>query len=181
VVNTFLHFSEMADGMDTLLQRELGTGRTFFAESMPSTLKLMGGVPQQPPSHGVPRSSQEFGMSREKMHVVVEIGGEGGSLKLFASASPAAPNYVLAITDQSLLLIGEGEVIEGERGRAASWRGALKLLDRYPWSELYPLHVHPDYLKRVLDAVKRRLARNDPAYIRYRLQKWREATQAEAE
>jgi hypothetical protein len=141
----------------------------------------MGGVPQQPPPDGATRTAQEFGMNREKMHVVVEIGGEGGSLKLFASAPPAAPNYVLAITDQSLLLIGEGEVIEGERGRATSWRGALKLLDKYPWHQLYPLYVHPDYLKRILAAVRRRLARRGPAHIRYRLQEWREASQAEAE
>lgn len=39
VVNTFLRFSQLADGMDTLLQRELGSGRTFFAESMPSSLE----------------------------------------------------------------------------------------------------------------------------------------------
>jgi hypothetical protein len=39
VVNAFLHFCEMADGMDALLQNELGTGRTFFAEAMQSTTK----------------------------------------------------------------------------------------------------------------------------------------------
>jgi hypothetical protein len=39
VVNAFLHFSEIADGMDALLQNELGAGRTFFAEPMPSTMK----------------------------------------------------------------------------------------------------------------------------------------------
>ncbi len=38
VADAFHYCSEMADGMDTLLQNELG-GRTFFTEPMPSTMK----------------------------------------------------------------------------------------------------------------------------------------------
>jgi len=81
-------------------------------------------------------------MSHGKMHLVVEVGAEGGSLSLFASESLVVPEYVLTIIDQTLLFIDEGGVIEGERGRATSWRGALRLLDQYPWHMPYPLHVH---------------------------------------
>ena len=76
-------------------------------------------------------------MSHGKMHLVVEVGAEGGSLSLFASESLVVPEYVLTIVDQTLLFIDEGGVIEGERGRATSWRGALKLLDQYPWHMPY--------------------------------------------
>ncbi len=120
-------------------------------------------------------------MSHEAMHLVVEIGGEGGSLSLFASESHAMPEYVLSIVDQSLLFIDEGGVIEGERGRATSWRGALKLLDRYPWHMLYPVQVRPEYWKRILDAVTRRLAKERSSYAGSRLEKWRAVCQGRME
>ncbi len=120
-------------------------------------------------------------MSHETMQLVIKIGGEGGSLSLFACESQTKPRYVLAIVDQSLLIIGEGDVIEGERGKATSWRGALRLLDRYPWGMLYPLKVHPDYRDRVLNAVKRRLAKRDEWYAERSLERWRAVCQGEEE
>ncbi|MCM8623104.1 hypothetical protein ACCUM_3190 [Candidatus Accumulibacter phosphatis] len=75
--------------------------------------------------------------------MVVEVGAEGGSLSLFASESLVVPEYVLTIVDQTLLFIDEGGVIEGERGRATSWRGALKLLDQY-----VPATGPPEFQKR---------------------------------
>lgn len=112
-------------------------------------------------------------MSDEKMHLVVEILGEGGSLTLFASTS-GKPNYVLAIVDQSLAFIGEGEEIKGERGRAKTWRGALKLLDNYPWHKLYPEQVAPEYRKRILAAALRRLEKESASYAKNRVTSWRE-------
>lgn len=116
-------------------------------------------------------------MSQGKMHLVVEIGGEGGSLSLFASESSAEADYVLAIVDHSLSFIDEGGVIEGEQGRATSWPGALKLLDQYPWHMLYPLQVNPEYRERILDAVARRLAKERSAHAGGRLERWQEVCQ----
>ncbi len=112
-------------------------------------------------------------MSNEAMHLVVEIGGEGGSLSLFAGECSAMPAYVLSIVDQSLLFIGEGDEIKGERGRATTWRGALKLLDTYPWHMLVPLQVRPEYRKRILSAVTRRLAKERSPHAESRLERWR--------
>ena len=46
--------------------------------------------------------------------------------------------------------------IEHESDFVSSWRGALQLMDRYPWPHLTPLRVHPEFAARVWDAVERR-------------------------
>ena len=120
-------------------------------------------------------------MSHGKMHLVVEVGAEGGSLSLFASESLVVPEYVLTLVDQTLLFIDEGGVIEGERGRATSWRGALKLLDQYPWHMLYPLQVHPEFQKRILSAVMRRLTKEKSMHAGSRLERWRDVCQNQSE
>ena len=30
------------------------------------------------------------------------------------------------------------------------WEAVLRLLDRWPWARLYPLHVHPDFSHVIL-------------------------------
>lgn len=112
-------------------------------------------------------------MSNKQMHLVVRVGGEGGGLSLYDSLSSVMPNYVLTIVDHTLLFIDEGDVTDGERGRAKSWRGALKLLDIYPWHMLYPLQVHPAYRKRILGAALRRLARENSTHAARRLEAWK--------
>lgn len=44
-----------------------------------------------------------------------------------------------------------------------SWENALKLLDKYPWQNLFPLVVHPEFRELVLKAV----------VARYKLEKQR--------
>ncbi len=120
-------------------------------------------------------------MSHEATHLVVEVGAEGGSLSLSASESQGMPVYVLSIVDQSPLFIDEGGVIEGEKGRATSWRGALKLLDQYPWHMLCPLQVRLEYRKRILDAVTRRLAKEKSSHAGSRLERWRDVCRGRKE
>ena len=113
-------------------------------------------------------------MGEEKMHLVVEIGGEGGRLSLFVSKLTVMPNYVLTTVDQSLTFIDEGNLIEGELGRSKSWRGALKLLDIYPWHMLYPRQINSEYRKRILDAALRRLAKESSSHADSRVRKWKQ-------
>jgi hypothetical protein len=40
-----------------------------------------------------------------------------------------------------------------------SWEGVLALLDQYPWHELYPVQVHPDFRGQVWAAVEERWRR----------------------
>jgi hypothetical protein len=103
--------------------------------------------------------------------IVLQVGAEGGCITLAVRRKAEETVYGLAIVDQTLEWIGEGDEISGSRGKAKTWRGALKLLDRYPWAHLYPLAVHPDFAAKVLQAVKRRLGKEGD---QYKWSRWRD-------
>ena len=70
------------------------------------------------------------------------------------------------MVDDSAELL-DGELVQDSRGleplicesSAADWNAALALLDRYPWTLLYPREVHSAFVGRVREAVDARLAR----------------------
>ena len=70
------------------------------------------------------------------------------------------------MVDDSAELL-DGERVQDSRGleplicesSAADWNAALALLDRYPWTLLYPREVHSAFVGRVREAVDARLAR----------------------
>jgi len=99
--------------------------------------------------------------------VIVEIGAEGGSITLFGVRSPRGWLYSRSV----------GELIDEERSQhdsnvVGSWKAALGLLDQYPWHLLYPLHVHLEFRRRVLAAVRKRFESSDDPWGR--MEKWRE-------
>ena len=55
------------------------------------------------------------------------------------------------------LLDEEGQIDEVlVRPWVATWRSALKQLDAYPWTQLYPLVVHLEFRDRVFKALQTR-------------------------
>lgn len=113
-------------------------------------------------------------MNNSLREVIVEVGAEGGILTVIGERTPFGWSFILATVDQSLVLIDEGGEVRATRGKASAWRGALKLLDAYPWHRLYPLHVHPEFAGRILRAVKLRLARENLEYSERQLEEWME-------
>lgn len=113
-------------------------------------------------------------MDKQKHTVVLEIGGEGGSVTLFETETPQGRQFTVAIVDDTLHLIEEGERIERVVGASKTWRGALKHLDTYPWHMLYPLQIHADYADRLLKAAEARLAREQSSHGERQRKRWRE-------
>ena len=113
-------------------------------------------------------------MKNKKHTVVLEIGGEGGSLTLLETETPQGRQFMVAIVDQTLEWIGEGEVIDRVVGTSETWPGALELLDTYPWHMLFPLRVHADFADRILEAAEARLAKEESSHKERRLECWRE-------
>lgn len=87
--------------------------------------------------------------------VIVEVGSEGGSLKLYGIQSPEGWQFKVE-TSESALVDDEDESDMPERPWVATWRSALKQLDGYPWTQLYALAVHPDFRDRVFKALQSR-------------------------
>ena len=53
-----------------------------------------------------------------------------------------------------------------------TWPGAIALMDRYPWAELRPLAVLPDFSAEVLFEVIRRLLANPNSRTRDQMDQW---------
>ena len=99
--------------------------------------------------------------------VIVEIGADGGSITLFRVHGSRGWRYSRSV----------GELIDEERSQhdsnvVGSWKAALGLLDQYPWHMLYPLHIHPEFRRQVLAAVRKRFESSDDPMGR--MEKWRE-------
>jgi hypothetical protein len=110
--------------------------------------------------NGPMSASKESTAGRE---MVLEVGSEGGSLTLLRERNAGGDWKFLMKTNESALydLLSEedrnkiGEYF-AQTGYVHSFHEALGLLDRYPWSTLYPLEVHPEFLERVLLEVGKR-------------------------
>jgi hypothetical protein len=102
-------------------------------------------------------------MSRkEKREVIINIGGEGGAITLHGIRRWC---FQIEVNDSTPGLISEPS-IHNTSGIVDSWDAALVLLDKYPWTELAPLAVHPDFRRDVWKAVQIR-AKTDEARKRW--------------
>lgn len=83
--------------------------------------------------------------------VILKIGGEGGSVVLYGLRIEDSWLYSLRfIKSREVACEGDGQEV------ADSWEGVLALLDRYPWADLRPVRLHPDFTERILKALDER-------------------------
>ncbi len=112
----------------------------------------------------MPRAS-----AADSWFTVLRVGAALGGVTLLGRprVSPDGPwEFRLEMVDDSAELL-DGELVQDSRGleplicesSAADWNAALALLDRYPWTLLYPREVHSAFVGRVREAVDARLAR----------------------
>lgn len=88
-----------------------------------------------------------------KSELIVEVGGEGGSIKLLGTRVPNGWRFRTYAYD----CVGEYEGRD-ESDWVDSWEAALALFDKYPWHKLYPLFVHPEFQKLLWIAVRESFA-----------------------
>ena len=99
--------------------------------------------------------------------VVLEVGAEGGSLTLIGrEVEDGAWRFARITDDQTWALFGDEDVPVTAPDLTSltwvdSWEAGLKLMDRYPWAQLSPQYVHPDFVERVRAAIEVRLANVD--------------------
>jgi pimeloyl-ACP methyl ester carboxylesterase len=86
---------------------------------------------------------------------IIEIGGEGGSITLYGWKSDKGKWHFLSETNERTILDmiqkddAAGLESQPRSGTVTSWKGALKILSRYPWQNLYPLFVHQEFVDLV--------------------------------
>jgi hypothetical protein len=101
---------------------------------------------------------------------VFEVGAEGGSIALYAIHNGKQWQYSNEIIDQTLQMMDE-EVIHHKSPVVYSWKDAMLLVAKYPWHNLYPLEVHPQFRGAVLAEVVSRF-RQEEDLTAHRLDKW---------
>lgn len=94
-------------------------------------------------------------MSVKSNVLIVEVGAEGGSIKLYGLKTEGGWKFSRHVIDQTPAVIGEA-TIQHRTAVVESWMEALELLQRYPWHRLQPMSVHPEFHQTVLDAVRTR-------------------------
>ena len=90
----------------------------------------------------------QYPMLEVKSELILEAGGEGGSIKLLGTRVPNGWRFRTSTS-------------QGESDWVASWEAALKLLDKYPWHmspspTISHAIVHPELRELVLLAVWKR-------------------------
>lgn len=79
--------------------------------------------------------------------LILKLGAEGGSLRLMAKGE-SEPRFSAFVNDQTLTYIDEGPEIN-RRSEWGSWEEGVGALGRYPWRQLSPIFVHPEYADRI--------------------------------
>jgi len=92
-------------------------------------------------------------------HVVVEIGAEGGLIRLIGKQADSDWWFRVDTNECGLLEDEDHDTTAPPLSTSWSktWRGALKALDKYPWQILHPLAVHATFKTKILSALKKRL------------------------
>ena len=93
------------------------------------------------------------------METILEVGGSGGSVTICRwETSPGHWMWAMITNEVTLYDLLNGE--EGFDSREAvkhqhaySFEDAMKRLAKYPWPELEPIALHPQYRDAVLKAV----------------------------
>lgn len=102
------------------------------------------------------------------MEILVEVGGEGGSVRLLGRRAGGSWSFRVASRD-CLAEAEDGPPAATDRPWTDSWDGALGEFDAYPWPHLYPLAVHPEFRRAVEEALRARVSlRDDQVFERWR-------------
>lgn len=107
----------------------------------------------------------------EKLEVILKVGTEGGCVTLHGKQTAQGWIFSLDVIDQTPDFINESGV-EQDSDITESCTKALEMLDRYPWCELHPLEVHPEFRDRIFDAVAARLKLLTSDHSLQKLSEW---------
>ena len=111
--------------------------------------------------------------------VIVEIGAEGGSIKVFSrSTADGSLEYSVQMRDQTMTFLSGDEAgpeIRRDSAWTKSWDSAIKALGRWPWPMLYPMYVHPEFRERVLVGVHQYRGRDGQPARESAVKRWVEA------
>ncbi len=94
--------------------------------------------------------------------IVLQVGAEGGSLTIVRYPVSGEKWQFAFIRDESTLadFLGEEDkdlidALSETHDSIATFEEAIALMNAYPWPELYPLVVHPEFVNQVMEIIER--------------------------
>jgi hypothetical protein len=95
---------------------------------------------------------------------VLHVGCEGGSIRLLGLSNGQAWRFHVEanesleayMLEENNLIVDDEPSSDDGQAWGISWRRALKRMDKYQWTQLHPLSVHPDFSAKVKAALKTR-------------------------
>ena len=87
---------------------------------------------------------------------ILRVGAEGGEIALVGVKIDPEWKFRVETPESTVseLLDKDDQVVVPQRPWVANWRAALKQLDNYPWPQLFPLEIHPEFRDQVFKALK---------------------------
>ena len=86
--------------------------------------------------------------------IILAIGAEGGSIDLVGIKTGGRWKFSIKASDQSWMLDDDDDHTPPTHPWVSTWQEAVVQLDRYPWPQLHPLHVHPEFCELVAENLK---------------------------
>lgn len=132
---------------------KLQTDPTFTEAKHPAGVSgRTAAIREAPQTHPVSSAADN------QKHRIVLIGAEGGEIALVGVKIDTGWKFRIETAEStaSVLLDKDDHIVMPERPWVATWRAALKQLDDYPWPQLFPLEIHPEFRDQVLKALKAR-------------------------
>jgi len=91
--------------------------------------------------------------------IVLQVGAEGGSLTIVRYHVSGEKWRFAIIRDESTLADFLGDEDQEDLFEVldpiATFEDAIALINKYPWPNLYPLVVHPEYSNRVMEIIEK--------------------------
>jgi hypothetical protein len=92
----------------------------------------------------------------DKGEVIINLGAEGGSIALYGVRTSRGWVFTMEVDDWTPELLDE-EPLHTNLASVETWPAALELLDKYHWSKFFPLFIHPEFRRKIWEAVQVRL------------------------
>jgi hypothetical protein len=105
---------------------------------------------------------------------ILSVGGEGGGMDLVQEVGGKRRFRVIS-ADHTMTFLNDEErdgPVHGDSGWIATWEEALEKFEKWPWPQLFPLHVDRKFADRVLAAIPEVLKRRNLPEDYYRRDRW---------
>lgn len=114
-----------------------------------------------------------------KQEIILELHGEGLQMILYGRRDSSGGwkfwTYLNEGTLRDMLPEEDQDMpFESQSDQAQSWDDALKLLDKYPWRDLVPQAVHPDFRERIWKAFRKRRSKDRHETGYFDRERWKE-------